>query len=56
MCANSRDRYHFAKTTIRVLEYHDGRIALFHGPRKVARFLADGSPDEGEAVRKQSVA
>ena len=52
----SRDRYHFAKATIRVLEYHDGRIALFHGPRKIARFLADGSLDEGEAIRKQSVA
>ena len=52
----TRDRYHFAKATIRVLEYHDGRIALFHGPRKIARFLADGSLDEGEAVRKQSVA
>ena len=52
----SWDRYHFAKATIRVLEYHDGRIALFHGPRKIARFLADGSLDEGEAIRKQSVA
>ncbi len=52
----SRDRYHFAKATIRVLEYHDGRIALFHGPRKIARFLAHGSLDEGAAVRKQSVA
>ena len=27
----SRDRYHYAKATIRVLEYHDERIALFHG-------------------------
>ena len=52
----SRDRYHFAKATIRVLEYHNGRIALFHGPRKIARFLADGSLDEGEANRKQSIA
>ena len=52
----SRDRYHFGKAAIRVLEYHDGRIALFHGPRKIARFLADGSLDEGEAIRKQSVA
>lgn len=52
----SRDRYHFAKATIRVLEYHDGGIALFHGPRKIARFLANGRAEEGEAVRKQSVA
>ena len=52
----SRDRYHFVKATIRVLEYHDGCIALFHGPRKIARFRADGSLDEGEAVRKRSVA
>ena len=45
-----------AKATIRVLEYRDGLIALLHGPRKIARFLADGSLDEGEAVRKQAVA
>ena len=51
----SRDRYHLAKATFRVLEYQDGRIALFHGPRRIARFLADGTLDEGEAVRKQSV-
>ena len=47
----SRDRYHFAKATIRVLEYHDGGIALFHGPRKIARFLANGREEEGEAFR-----
>jgi hypothetical protein len=52
----SRDRYYLAKATIRVLDYHDGRIALFHGPRKITRLLADGSLEEGEAVRKQSVA
>jgi hypothetical protein len=52
----SRDRYHFAKATIRGLEYHDGRIALFHGPRKIARFFADGSLDEGEANMTQWVA
>ena len=38
----SRDRYHFAKATIRMLEHQDGRIAPFHGPRKLARFDADG--------------
>jgi len=39
-----------------VLEYHDVRIALFHGPRKIAGFLADGSLDEGEAFRRHAVA
>jgi transposase InsO family protein len=52
----SRDRYHFAKATIRVLEYGDGSIALFHGPRQIARFHADGSPDEGSTAKKGSVA
>jgi transposase InsO family protein len=52
----SRDRYHFAKATIRVLECGDGAIALFHGPRQIARFHADGSPNEGSAAKKDSVA
>jgi len=52
----SRHRHHFAKATIRVLEYGDGAIALFHGPRQIARFHADGSPNEGPTAKKESVA
>jgi hypothetical protein len=42
----NRNRHHFAKSTIRVLEYWNGTIALFHGPREIARFHADGTPNE----------
>jgi hypothetical protein len=52
----SRNRYHFAKATIRVLEYGDGAIVLFHGPRQIARFHPDGSPNEGSTAKKESVA
>ena len=52
----SRQRHHFAKATIRVLEYADGAIALFHGPRQIAKFHADGSPDEEPSAKKESAA
>ena len=52
----SRDRHHFARATIRVLEYGDGAIALFHGPRQIAHFRAGGSPNEGPKAKKESVA
>jgi Helix-turn-helix domain len=52
----SRHRHHFAKTTIRVLEYCDGAIALFHGPREIARFRQDGSPHENQTAKKKLVA
>jgi len=52
----SRHRHHFAKATIRVLEYWDGAIALFHGPREIARFHHDGTLDQGDQNQRQSVA
>jgi len=51
----NRNRHHFAKSTIRVLEYFDGAIALFHGPREIARFHSDGTPNEKKA-KKESAA
>lgn len=52
----SRDRPHFAKATIRVLEYWDGTIALFHGPRPLARFDALGSPSPASKEPEKSAA
>jgi len=37
-----RHRHHFVKVTVRVHEYPDGRLALFHGPRRLADYEADG--------------
>jgi len=36
-------RRHFVKATVRVHEYPDGRLAVFHGPRCLARCRADGT-------------
>jgi transposase InsO family protein len=52
----SRQRHHFAKATIRVLEYWDGAIALFHGPREIARFHQDATLKEVGQTPRQSVA
>ena len=52
----SRQRHHFAKATIRVLEYWDGAIALFHGPRQIARFHQDATLKEAGQTPHQSVA
>jgi transposase len=52
----NRNRHHFAKSTIRVLEYWDGAIALFHGPREIARFRADGTLNEKSKAKKEFVA
>ena len=52
----NRNRHHFAKTTIRVLEYPDGAIALFHGPREIARFHADGTLKEETKAKKEFAA
>ena len=37
-----RYRFHYVKVTVRVHEYPDGTRAVFHGPRCLARYHADG--------------
>lgn len=39
----ARHRRHFVKAKLRVHEYADGALALFHGPRKIAAYTADGA-------------
>ena len=36
-------RAHFVKATVRVHRYPDDRLALFHGPRCIARYQPDGT-------------
>jgi transposase len=38
-----RHRRHFVKATVMVHHYPDGSLALFHGPRLLARYDAEGS-------------
>ena len=40
----ARHRHHYVKARVRVHEYPDGTLALFHGPRCLARYNADGEP------------
>jgi hypothetical protein len=35
---------HFVKATVQVRRYGDGTLALFHGPRCIGRYEADGTP------------
>jgi len=39
-------RPHYVKARVRVHDYPDGTLAVFHGPRCLARYRADGSPIE----------
>ena len=41
-----RHRHHYVKARVRVHEYPDAHLAVFHGPRCLARYRADGSPME----------
>jgi len=43
-------RFHYVKVTVRVHEYPDGTLAVFHGPRCLARYHADGRLIEAEVV------
>jgi len=35
-------RFHYVRVTVRVHEYPDGTLAVFHGPRCLARYSAEG--------------
>jgi len=35
-------RHHFVKTNVRVHHYVDGSLAVFHGPREIGRYNAEG--------------
>jgi hypothetical protein len=39
-----RHRHHYVKAIVQVHEYPDGRLAIFDGPRCLARFDSQGSP------------
>ena len=52
----ARHRHHFVKATVRVLEYWDSSIALFHGPREIARFDRSGRLLTDTQTPRKSVA
>src|SRR6266705_6332246 len=44
-------RAHYVKARVKVREYPDGMLAVFHGPRLLARYNATGQTIEGEPER-----
>lgn len=38
----SQIRRHFVKASVKVRQYPDGSLAIFHGPRRIARYSAEG--------------
>jgi transposase len=44
----TRLRPHYVKARVRVHQYPDGSLAVFHGPRAIARYSADGQPIEAD--------
>ena len=46
-------RFHYVKVTVRVHEYPDGTLAVFHGPRCLARYQADGQLIETEVESRR---
>ncbi len=49
-------RHHFVKAQVRVHHYPDGSLAIFHGPRKIGNYHADGSVKQEEVTEKQKIA
>ena len=39
-------RHHFVKATVKIRQYPDGMLAVFHGPRRIARYMPDGAAIE----------
>lgn len=46
-----RHRHHYVKAAVRVHEYPDGDLAVFHGPRRLARYDGDGNEIDDQARR-----
>ena len=49
-----RHRRHYVRVTVEVREYDDGSLAIFHGPRRLADYTADGILVTEEAPRQSA--
>ena len=47
----ARHRHHYVKAQVRVHEYPDGHLAVFHGPRCLARYRADGETIDDDRLQ-----
>jgi hypothetical protein len=44
-------RHHYVKARVKVRQYPDGALAVFHGPRLIARYQADGTLQDQPELR-----
>jgi hypothetical protein len=44
-------RRHYVKARVKLRQYPDGTIGVFHGPRAIARYRADGTPLDQPQLR-----
>lgn len=51
-----RHRHHYVRCKVRVHEYPDGSLAVFHGPRCLARYDHDGKPAADTLARASKTA
>lgn len=49
-----RHRRHFVRAQVQVRRYGDETLAVFHGPRRLARYAADGTLTEEETFTKSA--
>lgn len=49
-----RHRRHLVRACVRVHRYPDGRLALFHGPRRLAGYDATGQPQDQTTTREKA--
>tara|TARA_R110000751_G_scaffold76844_8_gene155025 strand:+ start:4300 stop:4512 length:213 start_codon:yes stop_codon:yes gene_type:complete len=50
----NRHRYHYVKASVRVYEYPNGHLAIFHGPRRLALYTSDGSLIDADKAKKMA--
>lgn len=49
-------RAHYVKARVKVRHYPDGTLAIFHGPRLLVRYNAEGQPLEGGQMKLRAAA
>ena len=47
--SENRHRHHYVRVNVRVREYPDDRLAVFHGPRCIGRYESSGAALPAEA-------
>ncbi|MCP4182984.1 MAG: hypothetical protein GY761_06665 [Hyphomicrobiales bacterium] len=47
----SPHRHHYVKVRVRVQEYPDSTIAIFHGPGKLAHYTRKGEPISDKQIK-----